>query len=431
MSGENDSEDEIFQTLLRMLPRRREWKQFYGNQPTPLQMEQARGLIQQIDVAARNGKGQTPLHVVIDRGNYELAVTLIEKGADVNAIDNKRQTPFHMAGTIILEEDQVRWLDSIPMFSLLIERGANINAQDNNGNTPLHHAAKIDMFEDVEFLIKNEADENIKNNNGRKPMVFTQFGDQDQMTPPGRAFMVGYDRKKIMEGKNCHNYDDYSSSNFLLKNYRKIKMCLLHYGTLKCPLLTEEEGIQIHYTIDNYERINKIYRDLRDETNRMRMMSATIGNINHKNSYDGFINSLDPELRDDMMQTMKLEIEDMPFIDYDPNVVNNSHYSPNKTEADKAILAIVGDDYLVTEDDDQNDPKVIQKRARLRNWINELRGPDNKASSASSASSKGAGKIIKSRGRSLLNNKSVSRRRNKTRKSRKSKSRKSKSRTRR
>jgi hypothetical protein len=286
------------------------------------------------------------------------------------------------------------------------------------------------MFEDVEFLIKNEADENIKNNNGRKPMIFTRLAFQSQMRPPGRTFMVN-DWEAEMEGKKCHNYDDYFFSNFLLKNYRKIKMCLLHYGTLKCPLLTEEEGIQIHYTIDNYERINKIYRDLRDETNRMRMMSATIGNINHKNSYDGFINSLDPELRDDMMQTMKLEIEDMPFIDYDPNVVNNSHYSPNKTEADKAILAIVGDDYLVTEDDDQNDPKVIQKRARLRNWINELRGPDNKASSASSASSKGAGKIIKSRGRSLLNNKSVSRRRNKTRKSRKSKSRKSKSRTRR
>ncbi|MGE0009625.1 MAG: ankyrin repeat domain-containing protein [Candidatus Babeliales bacterium] len=47
-----------------------------------------------IDINARNSVGQTPLHNV---GNAAVAVTLIEAGADGNALDKFRTTPFALA----------------------------------------------------------------------------------------------------------------------------------------------------------------------------------------------------------------------------------------------------------------------------------------------------------------------------------------------
>ena len=60
--------------------------------------------------------------------HLEVARMLIERGADVSARDNVRQTPLHLAS----QEGQYE------VSHMLIKRGASLSAQDKDGQTPLH-----------------------------------------------------------------------------------------------------------------------------------------------------------------------------------------------------------------------------------------------------------------------------------------------------
>ena len=48
--------------------------------------------------------GQTPLHEAASGGHWEVAELLIEKGADVNAKNNRGDTPLHYAAELGFEE---------------------------------------------------------------------------------------------------------------------------------------------------------------------------------------------------------------------------------------------------------------------------------------------------------------------------------------
>lgn len=50
-----------------------------------------------------------------------------------------------------------------------IQNKHNINIQDYNGNTPLHLAYKFNIPEFISILLKNGADNNILNNDNKKP----------------------------------------------------------------------------------------------------------------------------------------------------------------------------------------------------------------------------------------------------------------------
>jgi len=82
-------------------------------------------------VNIRNSTGDTPLHVASMAGNFHAARVLIEKGAEVNARDDRDgRTPLHTA---------CLW-GSISVLRLLIKAGADINARDEYESTALHYA---------------------------------------------------------------------------------------------------------------------------------------------------------------------------------------------------------------------------------------------------------------------------------------------------
>ncbi len=87
--------------------------------------------------------------------NVPIALSLIENGANVNAVSNNGTTPLHLA--VRGPEDSVK---------ALIKAGANPNAQDNNGNTPLILASKWESEKKVRMLLRAGADFNMKNNAG-------------------------------------------------------------------------------------------------------------------------------------------------------------------------------------------------------------------------------------------------------------------------
>jgi ankyrin repeat protein len=73
--------------------------------------------------AIHEATGRTPLHYAADRGNLNIAVMLIAKGADVNARDPFKNTPLHVACKSNLTS----------MVFLLLAAGADINATSQSG----------------------------------------------------------------------------------------------------------------------------------------------------------------------------------------------------------------------------------------------------------------------------------------------------------
>lgn len=88
--------------------------------------------------------------------NLPIALELIRKGADVNAIGNDGRRPLHQA--VVGVEEVAREL---------VKAGAEINVQDNDGNTPLIYACRKAKEETVLWLLRAGADYKIQNNEGK------------------------------------------------------------------------------------------------------------------------------------------------------------------------------------------------------------------------------------------------------------------------
>ncbi|MBO0865994.1 MAG: ankyrin repeat domain-containing protein [Mycobacterium sp.] len=88
-----------------------------------------------LDIDEVNDDGKTPLHQAIDLGAEDLAVSLVDAGADVNVRDRWGNTPlwravYHAPGT----ED---------LINVLLEHGADPAAQNNHGVSAIDLAAKM------------------------------------------------------------------------------------------------------------------------------------------------------------------------------------------------------------------------------------------------------------------------------------------------
>jgi ankyrin repeat protein len=144
-------------------------------------------------VSARDRAGSTPLHHAAAFGSFAVMELLIDKGADVNAVNKRKSTPLFWA---IHDEAKVRLLldrgadihattmdgrslvyqaatmgNANGLLRLLLERGAAPDAKLLTGNTPLMAAAARADIQAMKMLIAKKADLNARNSAGATALM--------------------------------------------------------------------------------------------------------------------------------------------------------------------------------------------------------------------------------------------------------------------
>ena len=111
-------------------------------------------LVKEFNSSMRIYYNTIPLCVAAANGYVQVAQSLIEYGADVNAYNNAWSSPLHLATYCGYES----------MIQMLIKKNANLNIQDSRGNTALHEACRGSRVSCVTLLLKHNIDLNIRNN---------------------------------------------------------------------------------------------------------------------------------------------------------------------------------------------------------------------------------------------------------------------------
>lgn len=129
---------------------------------------------EKINVNMCNNDGMTPLHVASQYGRGSLLRILLDCGAEVNIQTyNNLYTPLHLSCLF----------QQIGIVKELVKcNNCEVNTVDSLGNTPLFYACYRNDSRIIEILLRNDADHEIRNNEGytvwdvcQKQMLYCAF----------------------------------------------------------------------------------------------------------------------------------------------------------------------------------------------------------------------------------------------------------------
>jgi len=130
------------------------------------------------DIEAVNSGGFTPLQIASSRGQREVVELLINKGSNINAINQKMD--MTALDLTLMREIQTHKLAIAPF---LIEKGAefDVNKKSRGGYSPLDMAIIFGYTEAVEYLIGYKADISTLRNDGRTPLINAIFRGRSEI----------------------------------------------------------------------------------------------------------------------------------------------------------------------------------------------------------------------------------------------------------
>jgi ankyrin repeat protein len=145
------------------------------------------------DVNARGfDDNETPLHAAVHGGHADIALLLLEHGADAKAQDDRKRTPLHVASQdghvkvarVLLEHgadteardreeynplDRASKWGHVEVARVLLEQGADVKAQDKRNFTALHLAEREEV---ARLLLEYGADPNALTTDGQTPLHY-------------------------------------------------------------------------------------------------------------------------------------------------------------------------------------------------------------------------------------------------------------------
>lgn len=144
------------------------------------------------DVSAVNAKhGGQAIHVAVMNGNLDATRALLAAGADAGAVDSiLGYTPLHAVAHAPRNRKD--------LVDLLVLAGGDVHAVDEDGNTPLHNAARHSNGEVAQCLLAHGADpERLNNKNVAPRDVFAKFRPA-QGTLDAKSVFDAYDRHQAL-----------------------------------------------------------------------------------------------------------------------------------------------------------------------------------------------------------------------------------------
>lgn len=133
-----------------------------------------------IDVNLKDTVGRTPLHIAAEKGNIDVAMFLIENGANVNVADANGNTPL----VFIINKT-----GNPKVTQRLLEKGASVNTQNRTGETALMYAAWHGYSTIVQLLLENRADVTLKNKQGNTALTLAESKGHPEIVEMLKAAM--------------------------------------------------------------------------------------------------------------------------------------------------------------------------------------------------------------------------------------------------
>ena len=221
--------------------------------------------------------GPTALHVLASAKYWwqaDAVEYLVGRGAEVDARNEKGETPLHVASARTPHEQSFGNNENTSCWKLdavkvLLRLGADINALDNDGLTPLHKAASSPQV--IHTLLEAGADMSV----GKVSPLLSAV--QDQNSDAARSLLEhGADANSIDDKKVCrihHRVKDQTRFALLLcafcqgfnqwqpkNSVPTVKLLLEHGADLYAPL--NESQTLIHYVFENADyKIVKAFLD--------------------------------------------------------------------------------------------------------------------------------------------------------------------------
>ena len=123
------------------------------------------------NVKAINGNLETPLHISCIKHKKDVATLLIGAGANINAAGKDKNTPLHISCGSSRNQ----------CVELLIDTGADLTAVNKDNETPLHIACRISADQHVGLLLDAGADITAKNKDSESPFQIACIKAQESI----------------------------------------------------------------------------------------------------------------------------------------------------------------------------------------------------------------------------------------------------------
>ncbi len=119
----------------------------------------------------QNYDGNSPLHLAVVEGQFDIVKTLVTAGANVNLPNLDGLSPLHAAVQA----------GRVDIARFLILNGAFVNQQDIEGDTPMHWAVRHGQYQMLNLLLDQGAGFDIKNSDAETPLLLAASINEESL----------------------------------------------------------------------------------------------------------------------------------------------------------------------------------------------------------------------------------------------------------